>query len=112
MPNWSIYRRRGGRRFAGTAAPPGAADWSLSVISNSEIDILFPVQIPSPANQIFWRRRPSTSAAWTHNGVGSTSPIQMTGLTPNASYDVQIFWALGGGTLSEGSDIKSASTPV
>jgi hypothetical protein len=110
MPNYSISRRRGGSRFAGALPPPGAPDWSLTVVSTTQIDVDWSGLAPAPADRLVYQLRVHATGDFGTLTRTLVDPAPQGGLVPTTSYDFRIGWSDATTTLSEWSDTKTATT--
>lgn len=88
----------------------GVGDWSLTVISQTAIDVVFTPDVPGGAQGLIARYRETGTVPWVGAAAGATSPAHATGLTAATEYDFEVAWSVGGFPVSGWSDRKTATT--
>ena len=110
MGKWRHYAVRGGTKFAGALAPMGSPDWSLTVVSASEIDLNWPTSVPQPADRLWYQFRLTLEGSWPPAASATANPYPFTGLESGHEHWFRVAWGDAAAVLSEWSDVKSATT--
>ena len=92
MSRWTQKLRRGGAQSYGTLPPPATTDWIASTGASGEIILHRYNPIPPPADYWGARYRPAASTTWLYWANQTSDTFTIGGLTPGASYELQIGW--------------------
>ena len=109
MSKWTQKTRRGGARQFGTLPPPSDTDWIASPGASGAIIIHRYNPIPLPATQVEARYRLVAATTWLYWTPQQPDTWSITGLTPGATYEVQISWWAPTARASEYSASKTAT---
>jgi hypothetical protein len=106
MSRWTQKLRRGGAQSYGTLPPPATTDWIASTGGSGEIIVHRYNPIPAPATLCGARYRPTSGTTWLYWANQTSDTFTIGGLTPGASYELQIAWWTTPARASEFSDTK------
>jgi hypothetical protein len=110
MGNFGKYRHRGSARFAGLLVPPGQPDWSLEVVSSTELRLHWSGALPPNMLRIWVDKSSTGPPTWDGPLPFNANPILFAGLDPNHQYWFRVYWGSATDPQTEWSDTKTATT--
>jgi hypothetical protein len=107
VSKWSQKTKRGGARAFGLVTEPQPDDWIVSAGGSGQLILHRYADLPTPATHWGARYRISGQSTWLYWSNQTSDTFTISGLTPSASYEIQIAWWQPPPRISEYSSSKT-----